>query len=197
MGSTYGSERTVKVKASLKLGGKTLKTFTPTSDRSEIDFRVKKAGWYTLTNTGTRYEPGFVFPAGMLSTATSVTFRFYAKKNTSELTQTMAVQHVPAGLNSYNLAKPSSTTNVALKLTRYLTYGDMKKGANPKLKSLSTKISTDGGRTWRSVPIRKINGVWHAIVPNPASGAVSLRTRATYTNGGYTEATVFRAYAIG
>ncbi|MBO3739542.1 hypothetical protein [Actinoplanes flavus] len=197
VGSTYGSERTVKVKASLKLGGKTLKTFTPTSDRSAIDFRVKKAGWYTLTSTGTRYEPGFVFPAGMLSTATSVVFRFYAKKNTSGLTQTMAVQHVPAGLNGYNQAKPGSTTNVALRLSRYLKYGDMKKGANPKLKSLSTKISTDGGRTWRSVGVRKIGGVWHAIVPNPASGAVSLRTRATYTNGGYTEATVFRAYAIG
>ncbi|GAA0439903.1 hypothetical protein Aca07nite_48330 [Actinoplanes capillaceus] len=197
VGGTYGGEGTVKVKASLKLGGKTLKTFTNGPNTYGIDYRVKKAGWYTLTSTGTRYEPGFVFPAGMLSTATSVVFRFYAKKNTSGLTQTMAVQHVPAGLNGYNQAKPGSTTNVALRLSRYLKYGDMKKGPNPKLKSLSTKISTDGGRTWRSVPVRKINGVWHAIVPNPAAGAVSLRTRATYTNGGYTEATVFRAYAIG
>jgi hypothetical protein len=34
------------------------------------------------------------------------------------------------------------------------------------------------------------------VVTNPASGAVALRTRATYTSGGYTEVGVYRAYGI-
>ncbi|HWS35207.1 MAG TPA: hypothetical protein VN408_21000 [Actinoplanes sp.] len=90
-----------------------------------------------------------------------------------------------------------SSTAVALKLSRHLIWGDIKKGAAPKLKSLTTKASFDGGKTWRAVPVRKVAGVWTAVVKNPASGAVSLRTRATYTSGGYTEATIVRAYAIG
>ncbi|GGN73506.1 hypothetical protein GCM10010112_42860 [Actinoplanes lobatus] len=189
-----------KVVATLKTGGKTVKTRkvgTYGVYGPQLEYWVKKAGWYTLSVNATRYYPGITLPSGMLSTASGVVFRFPAKPDTSVLPPLFTVQHVPAGLNNWNRAKAGSTTNVAIRLNRAGHDTDAKRGANPKLKSLSTKISTDGGRTWRSVPVRKINGVWHAIVPNPASGAVSLRTRATYTNGGYTEATVFRAYAIG
>ncbi|MBW6438265.1 hypothetical protein KZ829_31515 [Actinoplanes hulinensis] len=189
-----------KVVATLKTGGKTVKTrklSTYGAYSPVLSYWVKKPGWYTLTANATRYYPGITLPSGMLSTASGVVFRFHAKPNTSVLPALFSVQHFPSGLNNWNRAKAGSTTNVAISLTRAAHDTDAKRIANPKLKSLTTKISSDGGRTWRSVPIRKINGVWHAIVPNPASGAVSLRTRAIYTNGGYTEATVFRAYAIG
>lgn len=57
-------------------------------------------------------------------------------------------------------------------------------------------MSSNGGTTWRTVPVKKISGTWTALVPNPASGAVMLEVRATYTSGGYTDVKVFRAYGI-
>lgn len=195
-----GSGAGDKAKATLKFRGKVVKTaydkgfgqYMP-----QLEYRVKKAGWYTLTNTAQRYYPEITFPKGMLSTASSITHRFHSKPNTSVLAQVDSIQQVPGGLNLYNQAKPGSSTNVALKLNRHMLWGDIKKGANPKLKSLTTKVSFDGGKTWKAVPVKKLKGVWHAVVKNPAGGAVSLRTRATYTSGGYTEVTVYRAYAIG
>jgi hypothetical protein len=189
-----------RAKATLTFGGKVVKTAYDTGFgqyQPTLEYRVKKAGWYTLTNTASRYYPGATFQSGMLSTGSAVTYRFYAKPNTSVLSQAATIQHMPTGLNGYNRAKPGSVTNVALKLNRYMLVGDLKRGPNPTLKSLATKVSFDGGKTWKSVPVKKINGVWAAVVTNPASGAVSIRTRATYTSGGYTEAGIQRAYAIG
>jgi hypothetical protein len=187
-------------KATLTFGGKVVKTaynrglghYAPV-----LEYKVKKAGWYTVTNTANRYHTDVTLQSGMLSTGSTVTHRFYAKPNTSLLAQAATIQHMPTGLNSYNRAKPGSVTTVAIKLNRYLIWGDVKRGTNPTLKSLTTKVSFDGGRTWKAVPVKQINGVWAAVVTNPASGAVSLRTRAGYTSGGYTEAGIQRAYAIG
>ncbi|WP_430791910.1 hypothetical protein [Actinoplanes sp. G11-F43] len=200
LNGNYGSAAGDKSKATLRFGGKVVKTaydkgygqYMPS-----LTYKVKKAGWYTLTNNAQRYDPDITFPKGMLSTTSSVTYRFHAKPNTSVMTQVNAVQQVPAGLNGHNRAKAGSTTNVALKLNRYMLIGDIKKGTAPKLKSLTTKVSFDSGKTWKSMPVKKIGGVWNAVVKNPASGNVALRTRATYTSGGYTEVTVYRAYAIG
>lgn len=200
IGGQFGSGPGGRAKATLRFGGKVVKTASTTGYGQYLPtlrYKVKKAGWYTLTNTAKRYHPDITFPAGLLSTASTVTFRFQAKPNTSVLSQVNSVQQVPAGLDRYNQAKAGGTTNVTLKLSRHLIWGDVKKGTGPKLKSLTTRASFDGGRTWRTVPVRKIGGSWTAVVRNPASGAVSLRTRATYTSGGYTEATIIRAYAIG
>ncbi|MEV4277730.1 hypothetical protein [Actinoplanes xinjiangensis] len=189
-----------RAKATLTFGGKVVKTAYDTGFGQympSLEYQVKKAGWYTLTNTASRYYPEIAFQSGMLSTGSTVTYRFHAKPNTSVLAQVATIQHMPTGLNGYNRARPGSVTNVALKLNRYVLWGDVKRGANPTLKSLTTKVSFDGGRTWKAVPVKKINGVWAAVVTNPASGAVALRTRATYTSGGYTEAGIQRAYAIG
>ncbi|GGN35008.1 hypothetical protein FHR83_005891 [Actinoplanes campanulatus] len=196
---SWGSEAGEKAKATLKFGDKTVKTALDrgATQYPNLEYRVKKAGWYTLTNTATRYRAGYTYPSGMLSTASTVTHRFYAKPSSNTMIQSYAVQQIPAGLDGYNRADAGSSTDVALRLTRYRAYDDVPRGANPKLKSLATKASFDGGRTWRAVPVKKIGGVWTAVVPNPDSGAVSLRTRATYTSGGYTEVTVYRAYAIG
>jgi hypothetical protein len=57
-------------------------------------------------------------------------------------------------------------------------------------------MSTDS-KTWKSVTVKKIKGVWTVVVKNPSSGPVSLRVRETSTNGAYTEVTVYRTYAIG
>ena|SRR5690349_3089062 len=163
---------------------------------TSLSYKVKKAGWYTITNTAYRYYPGITFPAGMLSTKSAVSYRFHTKPKSNALAQVFSVTMVPIGLDRWNKAEGGSTTNVALQLNRYAQNPDAKRGKNPKLKSLTVKMSPDGGRTWRTIGVRKINGSWTAIVPNPAAGAVTLRARATYTSGGYTDVTIYRAYGI-
>ena len=130
------------------------------------------------------------------STSSVATYRFQAKPKATALAPVFAVQMIPAGLNLWNKAAPGSTTNVALKLTRKSWSPDVKAGKNPTVKAVTAQMSTDG-RTWRSVPVRKIGGTWTAVVGNPSSGAVSLRARETNTNGSYTEVTISRAYVIG
>lgn len=193
----YGGEAGYKATATLKLGGKVVKTKKSGGQESTLQFWVKKAGWYTLTTNASRYYPGITYPSGMLSTASSVTYRFYSKPTVDALAQNYSIQYAPAGLNSWNRAKAGSTTNVALKLARVTSDSDAKRRTDPKLKTLTTKASFDGGKTWKSVPVKKIGGVWTAVVPNPAAGAVALRTRATYAGGGYTEVSLYRVYAIG
>jgi hypothetical protein len=164
---------------------------------SSLSYTVKKAGWYTLTNTATRYYPEITFPAGMLSTASRVVYRFNAKPKSNALAPVFSLQMTPNGLDHYNRAKPRTTVTVPFKLSRIAQSPDATKGKNPTVKAVTAAMSPDGGKTWRAVPVRKVNGTWTAVVGNPASGFVSLRARATYTSGAYTEVTIIRAYAIG
>ncbi|MEU4221574.1 hypothetical protein [Actinoplanes sp. NPDC026623] len=194
-----GGEGGDRATATLVYKGKTVKT---TRDRgwepemTVLEYKVKKAGWYTLTNTASRYYPEITYPAGLLSARSAVSFRFYIKPNSSALAEVSSLTMVPAGLNNWNKAKGGSTTSVLLRLNRFTQDPDAKRGKDPKLKSMSVKMSSDSGKTWRAVKVKKINGTWIALVPNPASGAVSLRARATYTSGGYTDVMIYRAYGI-
>lgn len=194
----YGGEAGYKATATLKLGGKVVKTKKGVrGQESSLQFWTKKAGWYTLTASASRYYPEITYPSGMLSTASSVTYRFHSKPTVDALAQNYSIQYAPAGLDSWNRASAGSTTKVALKLARVADNPDAKRRTDPKLKTLTTKASFDGGKTWKSVPVKKIGGTWTAVVPNPAAGAVALRTRATYASGGYTEVSLYRVYAIG
>ncbi|QOC89788.1 hypothetical protein [Micromonospora craniellae] len=188
-----------KATATLKFGGKTVKTKKDRgweSEMTSLEYKVKKSGWYTLTNDASRYYPEITFPAGMLSPKTSVTYRFKAKPNSSMTAPVYALTMLPTGLDLYNRAKAGANTNVQLKLSRPKAGPDAKLGKNPKVKTVTAKASFDGGKTWRSVSVKKVNGVWTAQVGNPTSGAVSLRARVTDTVGGYTDVTIIRAYAI-
>ncbi|GLY05079.1 MULTISPECIES: hypothetical protein [Actinoplanes] len=189
-----------KATAKLVFGGKTVKTAKDkgwTNEAVYLGYTVKKAGWYTLSVDASRYYPEVRLPGALLSPKTAVTYRFKAKPKSSVLAPVYAVQIVPIGLNLNNQAKAGSTTEVAVKLNRLLRFGDTKKGANPKVTKVTAKVSTDNGKTWRATTVKKVGGTWTVLVRNPASGGVSLRTRATYSGGGYTEATVVRAYAVG
>ena len=196
-GSVEGGDKAL---ATLQYGGKTVaakqdKGWEP--EMTGLYYTVKKAGWYTLTNTATRYYPEITFPAGMMSPTSRVTYRFHTKPNASALAGVYSVHLVPAGLSMTNKAKPGSTTKVAIKLLRGGVDPDAKRGTDPKLSKLTTQMSPDSGKTWRTVPVQKINGTWYATVTNPTTSAVALKTRATFAGGAYTEVTVFRAYGIG
>jgi hypothetical protein len=193
-GSVEGGD---KATATLTFKGKTVKTKKDTGWMSgplELSYQVKKSGWYTVRNVASRYYPEITYPAGMMSTTTVATYRFQAKPTTTTLAPVYAIGLVPGGLNSYNRAKAGATTNVALKLTRK-NFSDGPAGKNPKIKTITAQMSTDS-KTWKSVKVKKINGVWTAMVVNPHAGLISLRVRATCTTGAYTEVTINRAYGI-
>lgn len=194
-GSVEGGD---KATGTLTFQGKTVKTKKDTGWMPEplaLSYAVKKSGWYTLRNVASRYYPEIAYPSGMLSTTSTAVYHFPAKPKSTALAPVYAIGIVPAALNNYSRAKPKTTTNVALRLTRK-SYSGLSAGKNPAVKSVTAQISTDS-KTWKSVPVRKVAGEWTAVVPNPASGYVSVRARATTTTGAYTEITIYRAYAIG
>jgi hypothetical protein len=196
-GSVEGGD---KASAALYFGGKAVavkkdKGWEP--EMTYMYYTVKKAGWYTLTNTATRWYPEITFPAGMLSTTSRVTYRFKTKPNASALPGVYSVHLSPAGLSLTNKAKAGTKTKVAIKLLRTTVDPDAKRGTDPKLSKLTAQMSPDSGKTWRSVPVAKVGGTWYATVTNPTTSAVALKVRATVAGGAYTETTVFRAYGIG
>nr|WP_221380483.1 hypothetical protein [Actinoplanes polyasparticus] len=196
-GSVEGGD---KASAALRFGGKAVavkqdKGWEP--EATYMYYTVKKAGWYTLTNTATRYYPEITFPSGMLSTTSRVTYHFQTKPNASALAGVYSVHLSPTGLSTSNKAKPASTTKVAIKLLRGAVDPDAKRGADPKVTKMTAQMSPDSGNTWRTVPVQKIGGAWYATVTNPKTSAVALKVRATVAGGAYTEVTVFRAYGIG
>ncbi|MBU2662887.1 hypothetical protein KOI35_05135 [Actinoplanes bogorensis] len=196
-GSVEGGDKAL---TTVQFEGKTVTTkqdkgWEPES--TDLYYTVKKAGWYTLTNTATRYYPEITFPSSMMSTTTRATYRFLAKPGASELAGVYSVQMFPTGLSMTNRAAPSSTTKVAITMLRGTFDPDANLGTNPKLSKLTAQMSPDSGNTWRTVPVQKIGATWYALVPNSKSSFVALKVRATMTTGAYTEATVFRAYGIG
>ncbi|MBP2473724.1 subtilisin family serine protease [Crossiella equi] len=62
--------------------------------------------------------------------------------------------------------------------------------------SLTVDYSTDDGATWRAAEVARTEAGWTATVPNPASGAVSLRAKAS-DGSSSVEQTIVKAYQVG
>ncbi len=65
-----------------------------------------------------------------------------------------------------------------------------------KVKSVTVEYSTDDGVTWKRAATVGRGGKWTALVCNPSSGYVSLRTTATDSAGDTHTSSVHRAYGI-
>ncbi|WP_042415793.1 hypothetical protein [Streptacidiphilus anmyonensis] len=183
--------------ARLSQGGKVLHqaTVTDYGSYSTFDTAVRSAGWYDLSVTANRYHPGLATPN--LSTAASLTFHFWANPAVQQLAPVYLTRFLPTGLNGANQAAPGSTTTVNLALDRPDT--DPADIAAPSDPATSVKVwaSTNGGISWQAVTVKHVNGNWTAYVPNPASGAVSLRSQVNDAHGDYAIESIYRAYAIG
>jgi hypothetical protein len=194
-GGWEGSSRSVNT---LTFGGKVLAKKTTTdwkSGTTTFAHKIKKSGWYTLTTVAKRYRPGMKYPAGMLSTTSSASFRFWANPKVPAMAPVLLTRFVPAGLDIQNRARPGSITRVALRPNRNT---ESPEGLPKiKVKSVSAKASFDGGKTWKVVTVKRSGTTWTALVGNPAAGAVALRAKITDTKGNSAEVTVYRAYAIG
>jgi hypothetical protein len=57
--------------------------------------------------------------------------------------------------------------------------------------------SFNGGQTWHRLAISRSGRNWLAVVRDPASGNVTLRSIVTDVKGDSRTETIYRAYAIG
>ncbi|WP_213003883.1 hypothetical protein [Winogradskya consettensis] len=152
---------------------------------SGFQAKVPSAGWYRLKVSAQRYRPGIKYPSDLLSNKAGVWFSFYANPKKEDTAIPVSLPRLsPAGLDMTNRAKPRSTTTVNIK-----TQGTA-------AKSMTAKASFDGGKTWKSVPVRKTGTTWAATVKNPAAGTIALRAQAKTSKGYTTEVTIYRAYRI-
>jgi hypothetical protein len=159
--------------------------------------KIKTKGWYTLQVDAQRYRPGIKHPADMLSPRVQAVFRMKldpkAKPRSADV---ILPRLVPTGLDMNDRARPGSSTVLEIRPSQRHKELDLKLGA-VTAKTVTPQVSFDGGKTWRSISVRKSGARWLATINNPASGAVALRSRITTTKGEYAQVTIVRAYSIG
>ncbi|WP_328474889.1 hypothetical protein OHA21_16425 [Actinoplanes sp. NBC_00393] len=164
---------------------------------SDFSAKIKTKGWYTLQVDAQRYRPGIKHPADMLSPRVQAIFRMKvdpkAKPRSADL---ILPRMVPTGLDMNNRARPGSSTVLEIRPDVRRKEVDLKLG-KVTAKTVTTQVSFDGGKTWRSLTVRKSGTKWLATIKNPASGAVALRTRITTTKNAYAQVTIVRAYTVG
>ena len=163
---------------------------------ADFSARISSAGWYRLTVDAHRYRPGITFPAGMLSSRTTLNWYFKADPAKSTVAPVFLTRFLPAGLNARNQAAPKSTTTVDVSAVRGSQGPDVK-FTKVTAKSVRVWSSADGGKTWKAATVKHSGSTWKASVHNPASGAVALRSEVTDSAGDRSVETVYRAYAIG
>ncbi len=166
------------------------------NDNSGFSYKLGSAGWYTLDVTANRYRPGITFPADLLSPKSRATFHFYADPKKSVVAPVYLTRFTPFGLDASNRAAPGSTTKVGLVLERMSQTTGATLGSAP-ISSVSAQYSTDGGTTWHPVAVAHSGSSRWLMVPNPASGMVTLRATVTDGKGASAQITVYRAYAVG
>jgi hypothetical protein len=194
----FGGEGSEKSTVTLTLKKKVLVTRTRTDwggTAATFSYRLKSAGWYTLSVNARRYRPGYHYPADMLSPQSSVVFHFHADPRKQGNVPVYLTRFVPAGVSNTNSVKPGTTTAVTLKLQRPIWSNDLGHPA-VKMKTLTAWASSDNGKTWHVATVRRSGNNWVALVRSPASGTISLRARVTDPTGVSCETTVYRAYAV-
>lgn len=143
---------------------------------------------YTLTTSMRRQVPHSALSSSVESAWT------FTSERTSEgrPLPLVAVRYAPAGLDSFNRARPGTVTRLPVRVER-------NPGApQAKVTSLRLEMSSDDGTSWRPLPSVPTGSGWTAVVPNPRTpGFVSLRVTATDTSRTTVKQTVIRAYAVG
>lgn len=187
-------------KASYKLtkAGRTVYSKTAIGYSTNMNPVLKSAGWYTLAVSATRHpSPGQKLPAGSLSTKSTLSLHFYADPRKTDQIRAYLTRFTPAGLSSYNRAKPGSTTTVALGMQRAKPNDDLVHRLSDSVKKVQAWYSTDAGKTWHTAKVKHSGSAWSLAVHNPKSGTVSLRSKVTDSHSDTATTTVLNAYAIG
>jgi len=159
---------------------------------------IRRSGWYTLDASGTRWFDGST-PANLLSRHVTVSFRFHASPTPAgnggyqNLPLTDA-RYQALGLSSANEAVADGSTRLHVTITRPGDDGV----ASPvyRLKEVELYVSVNGGANWQRLRLVRAGSHWQAIIHDPASGYVAIRSVVTDEHGDKTEQTVYRAYAV-
>jgi hypothetical protein len=184
-----GASSTVAYK--LYRAGRLIAHRTVDPDLASFTPKLPAKGWYLLSAVATR-SPLSPLPGNALSPRSSVRAHFYADPGHAGQVGGYITRFRPYGLGVDNRAR-TKTTTVGLGLSRSSDAA----GSRIPVRSVSARMSADGGRTWHSIPVHHANGQWSATVTNPKAGFVYLLANVVDTHGNSTETVVARAYAVG
>jgi hypothetical protein len=194
-----GMEASDKETLALSVNGHSLAKRSETNWQGPAaDFYVasSKTGWYTLTDDEYRYYPGLSF-GSILSPRVTFAWHFYAVPSTVgtnfRLTDGFWPSLQPQGLSLTNSAEPNSKTTVLLRFARQSA--DTSNIPADSVTKVQAWFSADGTH-WKTVAVHHTSAGWTAVVPNPATGDVSLRVQATGSHGDTSTETIYKAYAI-
>jgi hypothetical protein len=159
---------------------------------------VTQAGWYNFDVSASRWNPHGTEPADLLSPRATIDWHFYVRPvppagNQVDFPVTITT-FTPRGLSMSNQATPGATTTVGFRIVRN---GD---SGNPSphyaLRTVRVLASFNDGITWHQLSVSDKGGSWTAVVHDPASGYVTLRSVVADSRGDRTTQTIYRAYAI-
>jgi hypothetical protein len=159
---------------------------------------VTRAGWYNFDISASRWNPYGPEPAYVLSPKATIDWHFYIRPvppagNAVNFPVTVTA-YEPRGLSMSNQAQPGSTTTVPFQIARNGQDGDRTR--QYPFRSVRVLASFNDGKSWHHVAVSRHGRNWLAVVHDPASGYVALRSIVTDSHGDSTTQTIYRAYAI-
>jgi len=166
--------------------------------RTYIDRAVSRAGWYNFDVSASRWNPHGSEPANVLSPRTTIHWHFHIRPvppagNTVNFPVTVTT-YEPHGLSMSNQAQPDATTKVQFQIVRNGENGDRTR--QYPFRTVRVLVSFNDGASWHKVAASRHGAIWLAVVHDPASGYVALRSIVTDSHGDSTTQTIYRAYAI-
>jgi hypothetical protein len=167
----------------------------------EFSASVPASAVYTLREISKRRVPGVKVPADILSPRVSVVWRFHAAplpdtNPNSFIPPLSTAQFRAAGLNLQNQAPSLGTTPLTMTLS-WPARQDFEIYHRHRLTEVRLQVSVNGGQSWHAVRLVRHGRSWRALVHDPASGYVSLRSTVTDSAGNRTVQTIDRAYQVG
>ena len=166
--------------------------------RTYLQKTATTAGWYNFDVSATRWNPHGTEPADLLSPRATLNWHFYIRPvppagNETDFPVTVTTYEA-RGLSMTNQAEPGVTTTVEFQVVR--NGGDGTAARHYALREVRVLASFNGGQAWHRLPISRSGRSWLAVVHDPASGYVALRSIVTDVKGDSTTETIDRAYAI-
>ncbi len=163
-----------------------------------LDRTVTRAGWYNFDVSASRWNPYGSEPANVLSPRATIHWHFYIRPvppagNTVNFPVTVTT-YEPRGLSMSNQAQPDATTAVPFQIVRNGENGDRTR--QYPFTTVRVLASFNNGASWKQLAVSRHGRNWLAVVHDPASGYVALRSIVTDSHGDSTTQTIYRAYAI-
>ena len=166
--------------------------------RTYLQRTVTRAGWYNFDVSASRWNPHGSEPAYVLTPKATIHWHFYIRPvspagNTVNFPVTVTT-YEPRGLSMSNQAQPDATTSIPFQIVR--NGGDGERTRQYPFRTVRVLASFNDGKSWQPVKVSRHGRNWLAVVHDPASGYVALRSVVSDSHGDSTTETIYRAYAI-